>query len=249
MIQAMILAAGEGTRLRPLTLDRPKPLLPVAGMPLICYALGLLQSHGVREVAINLHYKGEMISGYLGDGSCLGMSITYSREESMLGTAGAVRRLAHLFADTFVVLYGDVLTDCDLSAMIRFHRRKQALATLALFQTANPSQAGIVGLGRDSAISRFVEKPSAGSELGRLANGGVYVLERALLDTLPEQGCRDFGFDVFPRLLAEGRPLYGYPLPPRTCLIDIGTPEGYRRADEVVTASQAVWPCCRPSRV
>lgn len=228
--KAMILAAGEGTRLQPLTIDTPKPLLPVAGTPLICYSLTLLRQHGIREVAVNLHHHGQKITDYLGNGSRLGMSIHYSCEEDLLGTAGGVKKVAHLFDGTFVVLYGDVLTDCDLSALIRFHRKHGGVATLALSTAANPWEVGVVQLDGGSRVLDFVEKPPKGSPVGNLANGGVYVLERAILDYIAESGASDFGFDVFPRLLREGVPIYGYPLPAETYLIDIGTPEKYSRA-------------------
>ena len=237
-MKAMILAAGEGRRLRPFTLDNPKPLLPVAGVPLICYGLALLRQHGVREVVVNLHHNGHKIRDYLGDGSHLGMRVHYSHEETLLGTAGAVKRAAHVFDDTFLVLYGDVLTDCDLTALVRFHRRHGGIATIALSEVAHPWEAGIVRLGEDCRVLDFVEKPPRGSVPWNLANGGIYVLERAVIDAIPATGPSDFGFDVFPRLVSDGQPVYGYMLPPQTYLLDIGSPEKYRRATADVAAGR-----------
>ncbi|MHB1415123.1 MAG: nucleotidyltransferase family protein [Chloroflexota bacterium] len=234
--KAMILAAGEGTRLRPLTADTPKPLLPLAGVPLILYSLALLRQHGICEVAVNLHHNAQKIVDCLGDGSRLGMKIHYSYEEALLGTAGGLRKVAHLFDDTFVVLYGDVLTDCDLSALIRFHRKQGGPATLALSEVTNPWEVGIVQLDQDGRVLDFVEKPPRGSAAGNLANGGIYVMERVVLDYVPKSGPCDFGYDVFPHLLREGLPIYGYLLPAKTYLVDIGTLDKYRRAEADVAA-------------
>jgi len=149
----MILAAGEGTRLRPLTLETPKVLLPVGGRPLIEHTLAWLRSHGIREIAINLYHLGDKIKDFLGDGSHFGVKISYSEEEKLLGTAGGAKRMAHLLLPNpqspipspqsptpspFVVIYGDVLTNFNLTAMLQFHREKSALATLALFRVPSP---------------------------------------------------------------------------------------------------------------
>lgn len=238
LTKAMILAAGEGTRLRPLTLYTPKALLPIGGVPLLLHTLGWLREHGVSEVAINTHYLGEAISQRVGDGSSLGLAVHYSPEEVLLGTAGAVKRLEDFFDSWFVVVYGDVLTDCDLAALANYHRRRGAIATLALTQVADPTTAGVVRLSEDGRVIGFVEKPSPGIAAGNLANGGIYILERQVLDYIPDGVFCDFGFHVFPRILEEGLPVYGYPLPPETYLIDIGSPDKFRRANEDVTAGR-----------
>ena len=133
-MKAMILAAGEGTRLRPLTELCPKPMLPIGGRPLLEYLLKLLRSHGVKEVAINLHYCPEAVTSHFGDGSGLGMKIAYSHEKELLGTAGALRKMASFLDDTFLVLCGDLLTDTDLTSLAEFHRWRGAVATTALYR-------------------------------------------------------------------------------------------------------------------
>ncbi|MCS7260865.1 MAG: nucleotidyltransferase family protein [Anaerolineae bacterium] len=232
-MKAMILAAGEGTRLRPLTEQCPKPMLPVAGRPLLEHTLAWLQRYGIREVAINLHHLPEAIRGYFGDGSRFGMRITYSPEEQLLGTAGAVRRLEHFFNETFVVVYGDVLTDLDLAALLRFHREHQGIGTITLYRVNNPTACGLVELDWDGRVVRFIEKPRPEEVFTNLANAGVYILEPEVIAQIPPEGASDFGRDVFPALLERGLTLYGYIIPATTRLIDIGSPEHYRLAQEL----------------
>ena len=236
-MKALILAAGEGTRLRPLTLDRPKPMLPIAGRPLLEHTIAWLKRHGITQMAINLHHRPEAITEHFGDGRRWGVQIVYSHEEQPLGTAGAARRLQSFFGDTFVVVYGDVLTDMDLTAMLDSHLSHRAkvgrvplLATIALYRVPNPSECGLVGLDGDHRITCFVEKPPPEAVFTDLANAGVYVLEPAILAYVPPDTGYDFGHDLFPRLLESGIPLYGHPLGPQEYLIDIGSLEKYRRA-------------------
>ena len=153
----MVLAAGEGTRLRPLTLETPKVLLPIRGKPLIESTIGWLKSHGIFEVVVNLHHLGDKIRDFLGDGSRFGVEVTYSAEETLLGTAGGVKRMEHFFDDdTFVVVYGDVLTDFNLSKMIQFHREKKATATLAILKVPNPWEVGMVEMNQEGRILQEV---------------------------------------------------------------------------------------------
>jgi len=228
--RALILAAGEGTRLRPLTLDCPKPMLPVAGQPLLEHTIRWLSAHGIREIAINLHHQPEAITDYFGDGRRFGVHITYSLEDPILGTAGAAKRLEHFFTGDFVVVYGDVLTNLDLTALIGFHRRQLAAVTVALYRVENPSACGLVGLDGNGRITRFVEKPPPDEVFTDLANTGVLVVESLVLAHIPPDTFYDFGHDLLPDLLAKGMPLYGYPIPDTTYLIDIGTPEKYQQA-------------------
>ncbi|HLI27388.1 MAG TPA: sugar phosphate nucleotidyltransferase [Chloroflexota bacterium] len=238
--RALLLAAGEGTRLRPLTADRPKPMLPVAGKPLLAHLVELLRQHGITELAINLHYCPTVITDYFGDGRQFGVQITYSYEPTLLGTAGAARQLAWFFDRTFLVLYGDVLTDLNLTALLEWHRAHEARATLALYEVDDPTRCGIVELDADDRITRFVEKPAAAAGLGRLANAGAYVLEPAVLAAVPPGRPCDFGRDVFPALLARGAALYGY----RTdsYVLDIGSPERYTQANADLSAGR-----CQPA--
>ena len=231
----MLLAAGEGTRLRPLTLEMPKVLLPIGGQPLIEYQLSWLKHHGIQEVAINLYHLGNKVKDFLGDGSHFGVKIFYSTEEKLLGTAGGVKRMEHLFHNTFAVVYADVLTNFNLSAMIKFHQEKKAVATLVIFEAPNPTEVGVVEMSPEGRILSFVEKPKAANlELQSLANGGVYVLEKEVLQYIPTQGFSDFAYDIFPKLLELSLPIYGYALKSQDYLIDIGTIEKYNQANKDV---------------
>jgi len=236
--KAMILAAGEGTRLRPLTLETPKVLLPVGGRPLIEHTIAWLRSHGISQVVINLYHLGEKIKDFLGDGSRFGMEIIYSPEEILLGTAGGVRRMKQIFDDTFVVVYGDNLTDFDLSEMVKFHQDKNAIATIGVFKIPNPWEVGIVKMAEDGRILSFIEKPEPNLRLGNWANCGIYVLEKEILSYIPSQGFPDFAYDVFPKLIELNLSLFGYILKPEDYLIDIGTTDKYQRANEDVKAGK-----------
>jgi mannose-1-phosphate guanylyltransferase / phosphomannomutase len=232
--KAMILAAGEGTRLRPLTLETPKVLVPIAGVPQIYYTLAWLKAYGIQEVAINLCYLGDKVKNDLGDGSQFGLKIRYSFEKTLLGTAGGVKQVENFFDSTFLVIYGDVLTDLNITAMLQYHRLKKSLATLALSHVPNPWEKGIVKLDMEGRVLSFVEKPPRGTEPGNLASGGIYILEKSVLDAVPDWGACDFAFDVFPELLKTHQPVYGYALSPQDYLIDIGNWENYRKANEDV---------------
>ena len=236
--KAIILAAGEGTRLRTLTLETPKVLLPVGGKPLIKHQLSWLKSHAISQVTINLYHLGEKIKDFLGDGSRFEMKLLYSPEETLLGTAGGVKRMESFFSDTFVVVYGDIFTDFDLRDMIRFHQERKAMATLALLEIANTWDVGIVEVNEDGRILSFVEKPPRGSEISNLGSGGVYVLEKEIFDYIPGHGYCDFGYDIFPRLLELYLPVYGYVLKSEDYLADIGSITKYQQANEDTKAGK-----------
>ena len=227
-MKAMILAAGEGTHLRPLTEHCPKPMLPVGGRPLLEYLLKLLCSHGVREVAINLHHRPEAVTSHLGDGSRLGMKIVYSHEERLLGTAGALRRMASFLDDTFIVLCGDLLTDADFTSLAGFHRWRGAVATTALHRVEEPGRAGLVDAAPDGRIFRFEEKPPRSRRFTNLASAGIYVFEPSVLAEIPEGRPSDLGHDLFPCLIGKGLPVYG--LEGVGQVLDIGSPERYALA-------------------
>ena len=239
--KALILAAGEGTRLRPLTDDLPKPMLPVAGKPVLEHIVNWLRHHGVSQIAVNLHHKPRPVIDYFGDGRHWGVEIRYSVEERILGTAGAAKRLQLFLDETFVVAYGDVLTDLDLGALIAFHcsasagfHRTRPIATLALYHVPNPTECGIVTLDPAGRIVRFVEKPPRDAVFGDLANAGIIVLDPALLDLIPPDTFFDFGGDLFPLLLAQDIPMFGWPIRPGDYLLDMGTLEKYRQAEQDV---------------
>ena len=227
-MKAMILAAGEGTRLRPLTEHCPKPMLPIGGRPLLEYLLKLLRSHGVKEVAINLHHRPETVTSHFGDGSALGMRIVYSHEEELLGTAGALRRMAPFLDDTFLVLCGDVLTNADFTSLAEFHRWRSAVATTALHRVEDPSRAGLVDASPDGRIFRFEEKPPRSRRFTNLACAGLYVFEPSILNEIPEDRPSDLGHDLIPRLIDKGLPVYG--LEGVGHVLDIGSPERYALA-------------------
>jgi NDP-sugar pyrophosphorylase family protein len=237
--QAMILAAGEGTRLRPLTLDTPKILLPLAGEPLLKHLLAWLARNGCSEVAINLHHLHDKTRSYLGDGSSFGLkNVFYSFEETVLGTAGGIKRAEAFFTSTFVVVYGDVVPVFNLEDMFRFHRQREAIVTLALIEMPKPWEVGIVEINPDGKISSFVEKPPRNSGRGNLGNGGVYILEKEVLSHIPPNRYYDFGHDVFPQLLERGLPVYGYRLPVGEYIIDIGDTERYEQAERNIASGR-----------
>ncbi len=223
-MKAIILAAGEGTRLRPLTLTMPKPLVPVVHTPLLARTVELLRRQGVTELAVNLYHKPEVIQAHFGD------SLTYSQEAQLLGTAGGVKQLAGFLDTTFAVLYGDNLYDFALEPLRAFHRANNALATIATFETPNPTACGLVVSDAMGRVTRFQEKPRPDEVFTNTANAGVYILEPEVLEHIPPGVPCDFGHDIFPALLerAPGRifalPLGGY-------LRDTGTPENYRQAN------------------
>lgn len=232
-MKAMILAAGEGTRLRPLTLTLPKPMVPIVGTPLLERTLLWLSGQGVTEAAINLFHRPQAIPDHFG-GSFAGLRLHYFFENTLRGTAGGLKAAERVFRDApFFVIYGDNLIHADLRRLADFHAARSGVGTVGLFRHPNPSAAGIVAMEEDGRITRFVEKPPADQVFSDLANAGVYVLDPAVLDLIPDGTASDFGRDIFPRLLAGGLtgglPLYGTPL--GGYLQDTGTPEAYRQAN------------------
>jgi mannose-1-phosphate guanylyltransferase len=225
----MVLAAGKGTRLLPLTSEIPKPMAPVAGKPIIQHIFELLAETGLEEVHVNVHYLADSILGaYEGTTSVNGMKICMTREAALVGTAGSVKQIAGRFGETFVVVMGDALTDVDVREVVAFHKEKGALATLALMRVADTSQYGVVEMGFGHNIASFQEKPRSDEAVSNLANTGIYVLEPEVLDYIPENTFFDFAKDVFPRLLAAGEKLAGYE--GDFYWSDIGNLEAYRTA-------------------
>lgn len=211
-ITAVILAGGEGTRLRPLTTTRPKPLLPVLGRPCVEYVIRSLADAGVDMAYLTCGYRSQDMVDALGDGRQYGIDLKFAFEERPAGTAGAVKLLEPSLGDTVAVVSGDVLADVDLRSMIEMHRRKGAMATMALTTVDRPEEFGIVGLDDDGRIIRFKEKPRTEEVFSNLVNAGIYVLERKAVENIPPNEKYDFSKQLFPKLLGMGEKLYGVPL-------------------------------------
>lgn len=228
-MKAMVLAAGKGTRLLPLTGEIPKPMAPVVDKPLIGHIFELLAGSGVEEVHVNVFYLAESILGFYGEEVHVdSMKVRFSREDKLMGTAGGVKRLSNYFEDTFVVIMGDALTNIDVRKVVAFHKEHGSLATLALMRVEDTSQYGVVELDSRKNIIGFQEKPAPGEARSNLANTGVYVLEPEVLEYIPENTFFDFAKDVFPRLLAAGEKFVGYE--DGFYWSDVGTLEAYRMA-------------------
>jgi len=233
----MILAGGLSTRLYPLTKRVPKPLVPVAGEPNAVHVIRYLRSFGVVDIAINVHYLADQIESKLGDGSEYGVRLHYLREPELLGSAGAVKQMEAFLDDTFAVVGCDDLTDLRLDALVAFHRRRNAVATIALAHADDVSQYGVVVLDSEGRIVEFQEKPARGTERSKLVNTGVYVFEPAILERIPAGKFYDFGREVFPGLQRDAAPFYGLALP-GAYWCDIGTPDEYRRATRDVLSGR-----------
>ncbi|HXW76831.1 MAG TPA: NDP-sugar synthase [Candidatus Eremiobacteraceae bacterium] len=226
-MRGMILAGGLSTRLYPLTLDVPKPLVPVLDRPVVDHVIDYLTRAGVDDITINVHYFAAAIEAYIGRGHRWNAHMRYLREPALMGSAGAVKQVQSTFDETFVVIGCDDVTDIDLGAAVAFHRARRAEATIVLAQAADVSQYGVVIIDGEGRITEFQEKPSPGTAKSDLVNTGVYVFEPALLDRIPAGTFYDFGRDVFPQLLAGGAAFYGMRQLAYWC--DIGTPREYRR--------------------
>ena len=210
-MRAMIMAAGIGTRLRPVTDLLPKPMVPIVNRPALYHILRLLKRHGLSEVVINLHHLPEVIEAYLGDGSLLGMDITYSVERELMGTAGGVKKSAgFLGGGTFLVVSGDALTDIDLTGLVAQHRRNGSIATMAVKEVADPSSYGVVVADEEGRVVGFQEKPTPEEARSRLCNCGIYVFEPEILSYIPEEQFDDFGKRLFPDLLKQGVPFHAH---------------------------------------
>jgi mannose-1-phosphate guanylyltransferase / phosphomannomutase len=228
-MKAVVMAGGEGTRLRPMTANQPKPLLPVVNRPIMEHVLRLLKRHGLSETVVTVQFLAALIRNYFGDGEELGMSLQYATEEMPLGTAGSVKNAeAALRDDRFLVISGDALTDIDLTDMVNFHKKNGALVTIGLKRVPNPLEFGIIIVDDDGRVQRFLEKPTWGQVFSDTANTGIYVMEPEVLDHVAEGTSVDWSGDVFPKLLAEGAPLYGYIAD--GYWEDVGTHESYLKA-------------------
>jgi mannose-1-phosphate guanylyltransferase len=212
-MRAMIMAAGIGTRLRPVTDLMPKPMVPIVNRPALHHILRLLAKHGFAEVVINLHHLPDAITDYFGDGASIGMQLSYSYETELLGTAGGVKNnAAFLGGGTFLVMSGDAVTDIDLPALLASHRRHGSIATMAVKQVSDPSLYGVVVTDTAGRVTGFQEKPRREDALSDLCNCGIYVFEPEILSLIPEGRFDDFGRRLFPDLLREQVPFHAYAL-------------------------------------
>ncbi len=228
-MRAVLMAGGAGTRLRPLTCDLPKPMVPVLNRPIAEHIINLLKRHRITEVIATLHYVPDIMRDYFQDGHEFGVKMHYAVEEDQpLGTAGCVKNVEELLTETFVVISGDSITDFDLAAAIAFHREKGSKATLVLTRVPNPVEFGVVITEENGQISRFLEKPSTSEIFSDTVNTGTYILEPEVLKYLPENEECDFSKDLFPLLLDRGEPMYGYIADGYWC--DVGHLDAYRKA-------------------
>ena len=226
-MKAVILVGGLGTRLRPLTINTSKAMMPVLNIPFLEYVIRRLGHHHITEIVLAISHLAQPIKGYFGDGSRLGVSLSYTIEETALGTAGAVKNAEKYLGGAFLVLNGDIFTDLDLTAMMDFHRQRQSRATIALTPVEDPTSYGLIDTDARGRITRFLEKPSWEQVTTNMINAGTYILEPEVLSSIPLQTNFSFEHDVFPPLLERGESIYAFPSP---CYwMDIGTPEKYRQ--------------------
>ncbi len=229
------MAGGEGTRLRPMTANQPKPLLPVANRPIMEHVLRLLRRHGYTDTVVTVQFLAALVRNYFGDGEDFGMNLQYATEEMPLGTAGSVKNAEDaLRDDPFVVISGDALTDMDLTAMMRFHKEQGALVTVGLTRVPDPLEFAIVITDEDGRIQRFLEKPTWGQVFSDTVNTGIYIMEPEVLAEIPSEESVDWSADVFPALLKRGAPLFGYISD--SYWEDVGNHENYMKAQVDVLA-------------
>jgi mannose-1-phosphate guanylyltransferase len=224
-VKAVILAGGEGTRLRPLTLTVPKPVVPIVDRPFLRHQLDLLGQAGISEVVFSVGYRPERVQAIFGDGSALGKKIRYAVEPAPLGTGGAVKNAERYLDDVTVVLNGDVLTDVDLAAVVRAHREREAAATIVLAPVPNPAAYGLVEADEGGRVRRFIEKPEPAQITTDTINAGIYVLQTATLELMPAGINHSIERAFFPALLGRGDRVAAHVH--RGYWIDIGTPEKY----------------------
>jgi mannose-1-phosphate guanylyltransferase len=236
-MQALILAGGKGTRLRPLTVYTPKPIVPICNRPFLLYQIDTLRRAGVTDITLSLSYQPEKIEQQLGDGSNFGVKLKYTVEPQPMGTAGAYKFAEDLIREPTVVFNGDVLTDLDLKTMIRQHKERQALATIFLTPVEDASMYGVVETDGDGRVLRFLEKPKPEETTCRNINAGAYILEPGILDLIPKGENYSFEYGLFPKLLGQGAAFFAH-VPQRTYWMDIGTPARYLQAHHDLLANR-----------
>lgn len=236
-MQALILAGGKGTRLRPLTVYTPKPIVPICNRPFLLYQIEMLKRARITDITLCLSYQPLKIEHLLGDGADYGVKLRYTVEPQPMGTAGAYKFAAALIHEPTVVLNGDVLTDLDLKAVIREHQKREAIATIVLTPVENPSAYGLVETAHDGRVLGFREKPMAEEITCNTINAGTYILEPRILDLIPQGEHYMFEYGLFPTLLKMNESFFAH-IPPKTYWIDIGTPSSYMRAHQDLLADR-----------
>ena len=229
-MKAVVMAGGEGSRLRPLTIRRPKPMVPIVGKPVMEHILNLLKRHGITEVIVTVQYLASNIEDYFGNGSQFGMRITYSREDVPLGTAGSVKNAEEHLTEPFLVISGDALTDYNLTDFIQYHQEKKSLATLLLAHVPNPLEYGVIITNEDGHIAQFLEKPSWGEVFSDTINTGIYMLDPKIFSYFEKNKQFDFSQELFPMMLRKGDPIYGY-VAPGGYWCDVGNLSEYMRSN------------------
>jgi mannose-1-phosphate guanylyltransferase/phosphomannomutase len=239
-MKAMILAAGVGSRLDPLTRNLPKPMVPIVNRPVIEHIIDLLKQHHFNEIMVNLHYLGETIEQHLGDGKRFGVKVCYSKEEELWGDAGSVKRCEEFFTkggnEPFLVIGGDDISDKDLTKLVKSHKEKRAIATIGLSLVDDPSEYGIVLMNEKGRITRFLEKPKGEVIFSNTANTGVYVFDQSIFDYIPKGRFYGFGHNLFPQLLDQKKPLFGHLT--SSYWKDIGNLHVYRQTHRDVLAGR-----------
>ena len=208
-MKAVIMAGGEGTRLRPLTSNVPKPMMPLANRPMMEHIVDLLKHHGFDDIVVTVAFKANHIRNWFGDGSDFGVRMVYATEDTPLGTAGSIRNAMDELTERFLVISGDVLTDFDLTKLVDYHDQKSATATIGLIRVEDPLEFGIVITNEDGSIERFLEKPGWGQVFSDTINTGIFVLEPEIFDYIEPDIPVDFSSEVFPALLRDDKPLFG----------------------------------------
>jgi mannose-1-phosphate guanylyltransferase/phosphomannomutase len=227
-MKAVIMAGGQGSRLRPLTINRPKPMVPLVDRPVMAHIVGLLKRHSFTEVVATLQYMADRVQDYFGEGSSYGIKFHYSVEEVPLGTAGSVKLAEQYLDEPFLVISGDALTDFDLEEIVAFHKEREALVTITLTRVPNPLEYGVIIVDDDGRVKQFLEKPSWGEVFSDTVNTGIYVLDPLVFDYMEPNQPFDFSKDLFPKLMQDGQSIYGYIAEGYWC--DIGNIQEYMRA-------------------